>query len=93
MMRVKNLKVCGDLRLVVSQLNGEFEAKDETMAKYLRVVKDVMTQFDGCYEEHIPRKENVKADALSKFSSSRIENYAESSYFHVLKTPPYIQNW
>ena len=46
MMRVKNLKVCGDLRLVVSQLNGEFEAKDETMAKYLRVVKDVMTQFN-----------------------------------------------
>ena len=86
-MRVKNLKVCGDSRLVVSQVNGEFEAKDETMAKYLRVVKATMTQFEECYVEHIPREENVKADALSQFASSEIENYAGSVYFQVLKTP------
>ncbi|XP_074377023.1 uncharacterized protein LOC141718541 [Apium graveolens] len=36
--RSKNLKVCGDSRLVVSQINGDFEAKDDTMAKYLRVI-------------------------------------------------------
>ncbi|XP_074337389.1 uncharacterized protein LOC141674577 [Apium graveolens] len=39
----KNLKVCGDSRLVVAQVNGEFEAKDDTMAKYLRVVKGILT--------------------------------------------------
>ncbi|XP_074352762.1 uncharacterized protein LOC141691909 [Apium graveolens] len=33
-LRVKNLKVCGDSKLVVSQVKGEFEARDETMAKY-----------------------------------------------------------
>ena len=54
-LRVKNLKVCGDSRLVISQVNGEFETRDETMAKYRRVVKAVMTQFDECYVEHIPR--------------------------------------
>ncbi|XP_074374767.1 uncharacterized protein LOC141715187 [Apium graveolens] len=46
--RAKNLKVCGDSRLVVAQVNGEFEAKDDTMAKYLRVVKGILTQFDEC---------------------------------------------
>ena len=45
-LRVKDLKVCGDPRLVVSQVNGEFEARDETMSKYLRFVKAIITQFD-----------------------------------------------
>ncbi|KAK1363787.1 hypothetical protein POM88_039348 [Heracleum sosnowskyi] len=86
-LRVKTLKVCGDSRLVVSQVNGEFEARDEVMAKYLKLVKAIMTQFDECYVEHIHREEKMKADALSKFASSEIENYAGSVYFQVLKTP------
>ncbi|XP_074351496.1 uncharacterized protein LOC141690610 [Apium graveolens] len=86
-MRAKNLKVCGDSRLVVAQVNGEIEAKDDTMAKYLRVVKGLLTQFDEWYAEHVPREENTTADALSQFASSKIENYTRSIYFQVLKTP------
>lgn len=85
--RVKNLKVCGDSRLVVSQVNCECEIKDETTPKYRRFVKVVMTQFDECYMEHILGEENVKANALSKFATSEIENYLGSVYFQVLKTP------
>ncbi|XP_074328040.1 uncharacterized protein LOC141665953 [Apium graveolens] len=85
--RAKNLKVCGDSRLVVAQVNGEFEAKDKTMAKYLRFVKGILTQFDEWYAEHVPREENTTADALSQFALSEIENYPRSIYFQVLKTP------
>ncbi|XP_074342468.1 uncharacterized protein LOC141680034 [Apium graveolens] len=85
--RAKNLKVCGDSRLVVAQVNGEFEAKDDTMAKYLRVVKGILTQFDEWYAEHVPREENTTTDALSQFASSEIENYPRSIYFQVLETP------
>ncbi|XP_074336457.1 uncharacterized protein LOC141673603 [Apium graveolens] len=56
--RAKNLKVYGDSRLVVAQVNGEFEAKDDTMAKYLRVIKRILTQFDEWYAEHVPREEH-----------------------------------
>ncbi|XP_074364623.1 uncharacterized protein LOC141705630 [Apium graveolens] len=42
-LRVKNLKVCGDSKLVVSHVNGEFEARDDTMAIYVRLVRAVMT--------------------------------------------------
>ncbi|XP_074324125.1 uncharacterized protein LOC141661043 [Apium graveolens] len=63
--RAKNLKVYGDSRLVVAQVNGEFKAKDDTMAKYLRVVKGILTQFDEWYAEHVPREENTMAYALS----------------------------
>ncbi|XP_074331622.1 uncharacterized protein LOC141668559 [Apium graveolens] len=85
--RAKNLKVCGDSRLVVAQVNGEFEAKDDTMAKYLRVIKGILTQFDEGYAKHVPREENTTANALSQFASSEIENYPRSIYFQVLKTP------
>ncbi|XP_074323681.1 uncharacterized protein LOC141660590 [Apium graveolens] len=84
--RAKNLKVYGDSRLVVAQINGEFEAKDDTVAKYLRVVKGILTQFDEWYVEHIPREETTTVDALSQFASSEIENYPRTIYFQVLKT-------
>ena len=87
MLRAKNLKICGDSRLVVSQINGEYEARDETMKKYLRRVKAQMTQFEECHVEHIPREENAKADALSQFASSEAEGYSGSVYFQVLRTP------
>ncbi|XP_074339893.1 uncharacterized protein LOC141677743 [Apium graveolens] len=57
------------------------------MAMYMRVVKGILTQFDEWYAEHVPRKENTTADALSQFASSEIENYPRSIYFQVLKTP------
>ena len=85
-LRVKNLKVHGDSKLVISQVKGEFEARDDTMAKYVRLVRVVMTQFNECHVEHIPREENAKADALSKFASSEIEESSGSVYFHDLKT-------
>lgn len=34
-LRSKNLKVCGDSRLLLSQVNGECEAQKVTMVKYL----------------------------------------------------------
>ena len=86
MLRVKNLKICGDFRLVVSQINGEYEARDEIMKKYLRRVKAQMTQFEECHVEHVPREENTKANALSQFASSEAENYSGSIYFQVLRT-------
>ncbi|XP_074356014.1 uncharacterized protein LOC141695685 [Apium graveolens] len=86
-MRAKNLKVYGDSRLVVAQVSGEFKAKDDTMAKYLIVVKGILTQFDKWYAEHVSREDNTTGDALSQFASSGIENYLRSICFQVFKTP------
>ncbi|XP_063941291.1 uncharacterized protein LOC135149494 [Daucus carota subsp. sativus] len=86
-LRVKNLKVYGDSRLVVSLVNGEFEAREETMLKYLRIVKTQMKQFEECLVEHIPMEENAKADALSQFASLENEVCSGSVYYQVLKTP------
>ncbi|XP_074347571.1 uncharacterized protein LOC141686435 [Apium graveolens] len=85
--RAMSIKICGDFKLVVAQVNGEFEAKNDAMAKYLRVVKGILTQIDEWYAEHVPREENTTANALSKFASSEIENYPRSIYLQVLRTP------
>ncbi|XP_074322944.1 uncharacterized protein LOC141659908 [Apium graveolens] len=92
-LRVKNLKVCGNSKLVVSQVNGEFEARDETMAKCVQLASAIMTQFDECHVEYILKEENSKADALSKFASSEIENSSGSVYFYVLKNEALMLNW
>nr|XP_017225332.1 PREDICTED: uncharacterized protein LOC108201552 [Daucus carota subsp. sativus] len=86
-LRVKNLKVCGDSKLVVFQVNGEFEACEEAMTKYLRIVKTQMAQFEECQVEYVPREENTKADALSQFASSDDEVCSGSVYYQVLRTP------
>ena len=52
-MRVKNIKIRGDSRMIVSQLNGDYEAKKETMKEYLIIVRALMTQFEECNIEPI----------------------------------------
>ena len=42
-LRAKNLKIMGDSKLVISQVTGEYEARDEVMTKYLNIVKGQMT--------------------------------------------------
>ena len=42
-LRAKNVKICGDSRLLISQVNGEYEARGETMMKYLMIVRAIRT--------------------------------------------------
>ena len=43
----KSIKLFSDSRLVVSQVRGEFEAKDERMQGYLSQVKCMQSKFDS----------------------------------------------
>ena len=43
----KSIKVFSDLRLVVSQVKGQFKAKDERMQGYLSQVKCLQSEFDS----------------------------------------------
>ena len=86
-LRVRNLKVCGDSKLVVFQVKGEFEAREDTMLRYLRIVKTKMALFEECIIEYVPREENTKADALSQFASSDDEVCSGSVYYQVMRTP------
>ncbi len=50
------LKVQSDSQLVVGQVNGEFEAKEDRMTKYLSFVRDAITRFNDVDIVQIPRE-------------------------------------
>ncbi|KAL0434582.1 UNVERIFIED_CONTAM: Ribonuclease HI, partial [Sesamum latifolium] len=59
-----------DSQLIVKQVNGEYEAKEESMVQYLQQIEEFKTKFKSFQLQQIPREENVKADSLSKLASA-----------------------
>ena len=60
-------KICirSDSQLVVGQLNEEYEARDQCMAKYVSLINLRLGCFAAWRLEHIPRISNRKADAMA----------------------------
>uniref|UniRef100_A0A2N9FP12 Uncharacterized protein n=1 Tax=Fagus sylvatica TaxID=28930 RepID=A0A2N9FP12_FAGSY len=72
-MGIKNLTVKSDSQLIVGQVKGEYEAKEDRMKKYLMVVKNLLTHFKKVELLQIPREENEAADRLARLASSGVE--------------------
>ena len=70
----KSIKVFSDSRLVVGQVKGEFEAKDERMQGYLSQVKCLRSKFDSFDLLHIPKNGNAHADSLAMLATSSAQD-------------------
>ena len=70
----KSVKVFSDSRLVISQVKGEFEAKDERMQGYLSQVKCLQSEFESFNLLHIHRSGNAHADSLAMLATSSAQN-------------------
>ena len=73
------LKICNihaycDSQLVTSQYSGEYEAIDERIDAYLKLVWNLAQDFDCCALTRIPRSENVQADAFAALASNSYPN-------------------
>ncbi|XP_070045681.1 uncharacterized protein [Nicotiana tomentosiformis] len=64
------IEVKCDSQLVVNQVNGIFNTKEECLQQYLNKVQALLAWFRECSIIHIPREENVEADALANLGSS-----------------------
>ena len=73
-MRGKSIKLLSDSRLVVGQVKGEFEAKDERMQGYLSQVKCLQSEFDSFDLLHISRNGNAHADSLAMLATSTTQD-------------------
>ena len=69
----KNLLIQNDSKLVIGQIKGEYEAKEERMQKYLRLTKHLTQEFDTVEFVQIPRSQNMGADGVLKLTSSEKE--------------------
>ena len=70
----KSIKLFSDSRLVVSEVRGEFEAKDERIQGYLNQVKCMQLKFDSFNLLHVPRSGNAHADSLAMLTTSSAQD-------------------
>ncbi|VFQ65598.1 unnamed protein product [Cuscuta campestris] len=83
---VSRVQVYSDSRLVVGQISGEFEEKEERMKKYRDLSLEMLGKFE--YKlEHIPRAYNAEADVLSKLSAESPEYISKLATVEELATP------
>ncbi|GMQ06436.1 hypothetical protein CsSME_00051028 [Camellia sinensis var. sinensis] len=70
-MKASALMVFSDSKLVVNQVSGEYEARDERMAKYQALVRAEIKKFDAVRVEQINREGNNTADELAGLASTQ----------------------
>ena len=70
-MGIKRLEVRGDSNLAISQINGDFDAKDPKMAANRNTVLKMSARFEGLEFHHIARDNNQAADILARIGAKR----------------------
>lgn len=58
-------EVCGDSKLVICQLRGEWRVRDKKLAPLYLAARSLADQFERICFEWVPREENKDADRLS----------------------------
>ena len=59
-MGIQRQEVRGDSNLAISQIDGDFHAKDPKMAAYRDAVLKMSAQFEGLEFHHIAREKTIK---------------------------------
>ncbi|XP_030963839.1 uncharacterized protein LOC115985003 [Quercus lobata] len=86
-LRAKNLLIQNDSKLVIRQIRGEYEAKEERMQKYLRLTKHLTREFDAVEFVQTPRSQNMGANEVSKLASLRKEESSTDLTMEIQKHP------
>ena len=76
-----------DSKLVVEQIKGEYEAKEERMQKYLRLTRHLTREFDEVEFIQVPRSQNTLADEISKLALSEEGGLSKNLATEVQKHP------
>ncbi|GFZ15658.1 hypothetical protein Acr_25g0000670 [Actinidia rufa] len=86
-LRVPELCVYSDSKLVVNQVTGKFEARRVKMAKYLQVEKNLLSEFRAVKIEQVGREFNAHADALASLASTFEGNHGRTVAVNVVSVP------
>ena len=89
----KSILILGDSQLVMGQVNGMCEAKEERMKKYLEKVLQLVKKFKEATFVQILREENMDADALVKAASANqlMDEFDEIQYLPSIDIPDVLQ--
>ena len=73
-MGAKSATMFSDSRLVIGQVKGELEARDERIQGYLTQIRHLQLKFESFNLQHIPRSGNTHADSLATLVTSSAQN-------------------
>ena len=76
-----------DSKLVVEQIKGEYEAKEERMQKYLSLTRHLTREFDEVEFVQVPRNQNALVDEISKLASSEERGLSNNLTMEIQKHP------
>ncbi|GAV82360.1 RVT_3 domain-containing protein [Cephalotus follicularis] len=68
-LEVRKIEASSDSQLVVGLANGECEAREDPIAKYLSHFQSMKSAFEFLRILKVPRAENTRADQLSKLAT------------------------
>ena len=99
-LEAESIVVQGDSQLIIGQVNGTCEAKEEWMKKYLSKVKRLIKKFKEASFLRVPKEENIEAYALAKAVSADglVDELDEIQYLPSIDLPEVQQiegeeNW
>ena len=62
---IKKLRILGDSKLILKQMEGEYGVKEASLAVYKEAALALLQEFDEVSYVHVPRTHNREADALA----------------------------
>lgn len=63
------MRVQGDSKLIIEQVNGEFALKEVVLVEYRTAIQKLIKSFSSIQFEHVPRAQNKHADDLATLAS------------------------
>ncbi|XP_014497027.1 uncharacterized protein LOC106758609 [Vigna radiata var. radiata] len=76
-----------DSQLVVGQMNGDFQVREDHLLKYYHQACSLVKDFEDVKIQHIPREQNARADLLSKLSNGKEKGQLTTIIRQVLLQP------
>ena len=70
----KSATVFLNSRLIVGQVKGELEARDERMQRYLAQIRHLQLKFESFSLQHILRSGNTNVDSLATLATSSAQD-------------------
>jgi ribonuclease HI len=69
-----SVEIYGDSELVIKQLNGQYECRNDILRNYYEECKEILKSFQLVILPHIPREHNEEANRLAQSASGYREN-------------------
>ncbi|XP_070004415.1 uncharacterized protein LOC142163405 [Nicotiana tabacum] len=82
-MKILQLEIYDDSKLIINQLLGSYEVKKKDLLPYHEYASGLLEKFDRVLLNHVPREKNRKADALANLATTMSLGENESTKVYV----------